>query len=236
MLLFLLHRLLRRHFLKGWNLIKVHFFCLIKAILKQNWHFSILQDFSKFLFSFWIYCGRCVWWWRDTTITMASNEAAFCRCHSVEKDISILVLWLSFVLMDPPPRHGHPRPMDWLTCVLRTSHLAIQSHCQGHVHFWAVTWFVTLSSHRMWTDTLPCTDMLRWLVTTVASFFSFPSVQQGNFNSSIGSDGYMLSSLTCGMSPVTSITEGLQQVSCALTSRQMGRQTDRQHPSLNLSE
>ncbi|XP_055273475.1 3-ketodihydrosphingosine reductase isoform X2 [Moschus berezovskii] len=35
---------------------------------------------------------------------------------------------------------------------------------------------------------------------------------QGNFNSSIGSDGYMLSSLTCGMAPVTSITEGLQQV------------------------
>nr|XP_033791196.1 3-ketodihydrosphingosine reductase isoform X3 [Geotrypetes seraphini] len=35
---------------------------------------------------------------------------------------------------------------------------------------------------------------------------------QGNFNSSIGSDGYMLSSLTCGMSPVTSITEVLQQV------------------------
>ncbi|XP_058133842.1 3-ketodihydrosphingosine reductase isoform X2 [Dasypus novemcinctus] len=35
---------------------------------------------------------------------------------------------------------------------------------------------------------------------------------QGNFNSSLGSDGYMLSSLTCGMAPVTSITEGLQQV------------------------
>ncbi|XP_027621974.1 3-ketodihydrosphingosine reductase isoform X3 [Tupaia chinensis] len=35
---------------------------------------------------------------------------------------------------------------------------------------------------------------------------------QGNFNSSIGSDGYMLSALTCGMAPVTSITEGLQQV------------------------
>ncbi|XP_030063371.1 3-ketodihydrosphingosine reductase [Microcaecilia unicolor] len=35
---------------------------------------------------------------------------------------------------------------------------------------------------------------------------------QGNFNSSVGSDGYMLSSLTCGMSPVTSITEVLQQV------------------------
>nr|XP_020761252.1 3-ketodihydrosphingosine reductase [Odocoileus virginianus texanus] len=35
---------------------------------------------------------------------------------------------------------------------------------------------------------------------------------QGNFSSSIGSDGYMLSSLTCGMAPVTSITEGLQQV------------------------
>ncbi|XP_077348201.1 3-ketodihydrosphingosine reductase [Lithobates pipiens] len=34
----------------------------------------------------------------------------------------------------------------------------------------------------------------------------------GNFNSSVGSDGYMLSSLTCGMSPVTTITEGLQQV------------------------
>ena len=36
--------------------------------------------------------------------------------------------------------------------------------------------------------------------------------QQGNFNSSVGPDGYMLSALTCGMSPVTSITEGLQQV------------------------
>nr|XP_023865570.1 3-ketodihydrosphingosine reductase isoform X3 [Salvelinus alpinus] len=35
---------------------------------------------------------------------------------------------------------------------------------------------------------------------------------QGNFNSSVGPDGYMLSALTCGMSPVTSITEGLQQV------------------------
>lgn len=37
-------------------------------------------------------------------------------------------------------------------------------------------------------------------------------IQQGNFNSSVGPDGYMLSALTCGMSPVTSITEGLQQV------------------------
>lgn len=37
-------------------------------------------------------------------------------------------------------------------------------------------------------------------------------LQQGNFNSSVGPDGYMLSALTCGMSPVTSITEGLQQV------------------------
>ncbi|XP_051555259.1 3-ketodihydrosphingosine reductase isoform X2 [Myxocyprinus asiaticus] len=34
---------------------------------------------------------------------------------------------------------------------------------------------------------------------------------QGNFTSSFGPDGYMLSALTCGMSPVTSITEGLQQ-------------------------
>ncbi|NXW02754.1 KDSR reductase, partial [Fregetta grallaria] len=42
----------------------------------------------------------------------------------------------------------------------------------------------------------------------------FPSIQQGNFNSSVGSDGYMLSILTSGMSPVTSITEGLQQVVC----------------------
>ncbi|KAL2097734.1 hypothetical protein ACEWY4_006941 [Coilia grayii] len=35
---------------------------------------------------------------------------------------------------------------------------------------------------------------------------------QGNFSSSVGPDGYMLSALTCGMSPVTSITEGLQQI------------------------
>ncbi|XP_031662300.1 3-ketodihydrosphingosine reductase-like [Oncorhynchus kisutch] len=34
----------------------------------------------------------------------------------------------------------------------------------------------------------------------------------GNFNISVGPDGYMLSALTCGMSPVTSITEGLQQI------------------------
>lgn len=42
-------------------------------------------------------------------------------------------------------------------------------------------------------------------------FISSP-MQQGNFNSSVGPDGYMLSAVTCGMSPVTSITEGLQQV------------------------
>lgn len=53
----------------------------------------------------------------------------------------------------------------------------------------------------------------------VKDFFLFvlisclSSTQQGNFNSSVGSDGYMLSILTSGMSPVTSITEGLQQVS-----------------------
>ncbi|XP_072297633.1 3-dehydrosphinganine reductase [Eucyclogobius newberryi] len=35
---------------------------------------------------------------------------------------------------------------------------------------------------------------------------------QGNFSSSVGPDGYMLSALTSGMSPVTSITEGLQQI------------------------
>uniref|UniRef100_A0A9J7ZCH2 3-dehydrosphinganine reductase n=1 Tax=Cyprinus carpio carpio TaxID=630221 RepID=A0A9J7ZCH2_CYPCA len=35
---------------------------------------------------------------------------------------------------------------------------------------------------------------------------------QGNFTSAVGPDGYMLSALTCGMSPVTSITEGLQQI------------------------
>uniref|UniRef100_H2SI25 3-dehydrosphinganine reductase n=1 Tax=Takifugu rubripes TaxID=31033 RepID=H2SI25_TAKRU len=35
---------------------------------------------------------------------------------------------------------------------------------------------------------------------------------QGNFNSSVGPDGYMLAAVTCGMSPVTSITEGLQQI------------------------
>ncbi|XP_028329286.1 3-dehydrosphinganine reductase isoform X2 [Gouania willdenowi] len=37
-------------------------------------------------------------------------------------------------------------------------------------------------------------------------------IVQGNFLSSVGPDGYMLSALTCGMSPVTSITEGLQQI------------------------
>lgn len=39
--------------------------------------------------------------------------------------------------------------------------------------------------------------------------------QQGNFNSSVGPDGYMLAAVTCGMSPVTSITEGLQQVAAS---------------------
>lgn len=36
----------------------------------------------------------------------------------------------------------------------------------------------------------------------------------------------MLSSLTCGMAPVTSITEGLQQVSCAGASGQTDTQMD----------
>lgn len=36
----------------------------------------------------------------------------------------------------------------------------------------------------------------------------------------------MLSSLTCGMAPVTSITEGLQQVSYAYVNGQMDAQTD----------
>uniref|UniRef100_A0A8C5CK91 3-ketodihydrosphingosine reductase n=1 Tax=Gadus morhua TaxID=8049 RepID=A0A8C5CK91_GADMO len=45
----------------------------------------------------------------------------------------------------------------------------------------------------------------------VAKIFVKDTVQ-GNFNSSVGPDGYMLSALTCGMSPVTSITEGLQQI------------------------
>uniref|UniRef100_A0A3P9HSK2 3-dehydrosphinganine reductase n=1 Tax=Oryzias latipes TaxID=8090 RepID=A0A3P9HSK2_ORYLA len=45
----------------------------------------------------------------------------------------------------------------------------------------------------------------------VAKVFVKDAVQ-GNFNSSVGPDGYMLSALTCGMSPVTSITEGLQQI------------------------
>lgn len=45
--------------------------------------------------------------------------------------------------------------------------------------------------------------------------FTYSHMQQGNFNSSVGPDGYMLSAVTCGMSPVTSITEGLQQVKLA---------------------
>lgn len=75
----------------------------------------------------------------------------------------------------------------------------------------------TLSRHPEGRDSLPYVhvESVSPRVPTVASFFSLPSLQQGNFNSSIGSDGYMLSSLTCGMAPVTSITEGLQQVSCA---------------------
>ncbi|XP_076991421.1 3-ketodihydrosphingosine reductase isoform X2 [Tamandua tetradactyla] len=48
--------------------------------------------------------------------------------------------------------------------------------------------------------------------TDTPGFAEENKTKQGNFNSSIGSDGYMLSSLTCGMAPVTSITEGLQQV------------------------
>ncbi|XP_025129418.3 3-ketodihydrosphingosine reductase isoform X2 [Bubalus kerabau] len=48
--------------------------------------------------------------------------------------------------------------------------------------------------------------------TDTPGFAKENQTKQGNFNSSIGSDGYMLSSLTCGMAPVTSIMEGLQQV------------------------
>ena len=37
-------------------------------------------------------------------------------------------------------------------------------------------------------------------------------LQKGKFFSYIGLDGYMLSSLTCGMSPIVSIMEAVQQV------------------------
>nr|XP_009919745.1 PREDICTED: 3-ketodihydrosphingosine reductase isoform X2 [Haliaeetus albicilla] len=50
--------------------------------------------------------------------------------------------------------------------------------------------------------------------TDTPGFAEESKTKQGNFNSSVGSDGYMLSILTSGMSPVTSITEGLQQVVC----------------------
>ncbi|XP_017277841.1 3-ketodihydrosphingosine reductase [Kryptolebias marmoratus] len=50
-----------------------------------------------------------------------------------------------------------------------------------------------------------------WQPDQVAKILVKDAVQ-GNFNSSVGPDGYMLSALTCGMSPVTSITEGLQQI------------------------
>ncbi|XP_025049980.1 3-ketodihydrosphingosine reductase isoform X2 [Alligator sinensis] len=50
--------------------------------------------------------------------------------------------------------------------------------------------------------------------TDTPGFAEESKTKQGNFNSYIGSDGYMLSILTSGMSPVTSITEGLQQMVC----------------------
>uniref|UniRef100_A0A1A8NRP8 3-dehydrosphinganine reductase n=1 Tax=Nothobranchius pienaari TaxID=704102 RepID=A0A1A8NRP8_9TELE len=50
-----------------------------------------------------------------------------------------------------------------------------------------------------------------WQPDQVAKILVKDAVQ-GNFSSSVGPDGYMLSALTCGMSPVTSITEGLQQI------------------------
>ncbi|XP_013886276.1 3-dehydrosphinganine reductase [Austrofundulus limnaeus] len=50
-----------------------------------------------------------------------------------------------------------------------------------------------------------------WQPDQVAKILVRDAVQ-GNFSSSVGPDGYMLSALTCGMSPVTSITEGLQQI------------------------
>ncbi|XP_026052401.1 3-ketodihydrosphingosine reductase-like isoform X2 [Carassius auratus] len=48
--------------------------------------------------------------------------------------------------------------------------------------------------------------------TDTPGFAEENKTKQGNFTSTVGPDGYMLSALTCGMSPVTSITEGLQQI------------------------
>ncbi|XP_032648303.1 3-ketodihydrosphingosine reductase isoform X2 [Chelonoidis abingdonii] len=50
--------------------------------------------------------------------------------------------------------------------------------------------------------------------TDTPGFAEEIKTKHGNFNSFMGSDGYMLSVLTSGMSPVTTITEGLQQVVC----------------------
>lgn len=101
---------------------------------------------------------------------------------------------------------------------------------------------VTILSHLKRKTYLVAGDMLNWFLSDLQwiplSLCPFPSLfQQGNFNSSIGSDGYMLSALTCGMAPVTSITEGLQQVSSASAHNRTDRWTDcqdRNYPVSNL--
>lgn len=81
-----------------------------------------------------------------------------------------------------------------------------QNHCPGRSG-------KKLGSHSAPSLKMRCVLCILFVfpLANVSACFSFIS-QQGNFNSSVGPDGYMLSALTCGMSPVTSITEGLQQV------------------------
>lgn len=153
------------------------------------------------VFSVCLLIAACAWQ-RGVPFVLTSKQFRPVARWKRAVDGFVLLHDSRFVLMDPS--HGHlssrfahpPRPPPRPSCGVG---------------------FVTLLCHPEGSDTLPyfCAELVPLRVTTVASFFSLPSIQQGNFNSSIGSDGYMLSSLTCGMAPVTSITEGLQQVSYA---------------------
>lgn len=86
---------------QGLLFIKTIYCQFIKSTFKQNWHFKILQDFKKFVFSLCIYLllQMCVCGSRDVVLLQFVLMSPSVQMSLSEKDNH-------FVIMDPS--HGHP--------------------------------------------------------------------------------------------------------------------------------
>lgn len=94
---------------QGLLFIKTIYCQFIKSTFKQNWHFKILQDFKKFVFSLCIYLllQMCVCGSGDVVLLRFVLMSPSVQMSLSEKGNSCLCMKGNhFVIMDPS--HGHP--------------------------------------------------------------------------------------------------------------------------------